>query len=278
MNEKRVVFDFEIDFSNGGGIQGQDFRLDIEGDDIDDKYLADYIVEDMRLLMVGNVRILNKKIITEKHKRPKESKTFSFQNDTNGSLNIGIYIYNQVEVLDFSGPFEVFTTASRICETESPFSTFLVSENGNEVTARGDYQVIPAFGFNNAPKIDVLIVAGGAHYEEVKKFSVLEWIKQTSDIAKMVASVCTGVFFLAEAGVVTNHSVTTHWEDVSDLQTKFPKLQVLESQRWVKEKEIITSAGISAGIDMSLHLVSVLYSQVLAEKTAKQMEYNWQTK
>ena len=67
--DKRVVFDFEVDFSNGGGIQGQGFRLDIDGDDIDDKTLADYIVEDMRLLMVGEVRILNKKIMNEKHKR-----------------------------------------------------------------------------------------------------------------------------------------------------------------------------------------------------------------
>jgi len=68
-DDKRVVFDFEIDFSNGGGIQGQGFRLDIEGDDIDDQALGDYIVEDMRLLMVGEVRILNKQIILEKHKR-----------------------------------------------------------------------------------------------------------------------------------------------------------------------------------------------------------------
>ena len=70
--DKRVMFDFEIDFSNGGGIQGQGFRLDIDGDDIDDEALADYIVNDMRLLMVGEVRILNKKIIVEKHKRIKD--------------------------------------------------------------------------------------------------------------------------------------------------------------------------------------------------------------
>lgn len=74
--DKRVKFDFEIDFTNGGGIQGQDFRLDIDGDDISDNELAEYIVKDMRLLMVGEVRILNKEIITEKHKRqPKENKS-----------------------------------------------------------------------------------------------------------------------------------------------------------------------------------------------------------
>jgi len=76
--DKRVQFDFEIDFSNGGGIQGQDFRLDIKGDDISDDELAEYIVEDMRLLMVGAVRILNKQIITEPHKRPKPEPQFIY--------------------------------------------------------------------------------------------------------------------------------------------------------------------------------------------------------
>jgi uncharacterized protein YciI len=76
--EQRVKFDFEIDFSNGGGIQGQDFRLDIDGDDISDEELAEYIVEDMRLLMVGSVRILNKEVITEPHKRPKPKPQFIY--------------------------------------------------------------------------------------------------------------------------------------------------------------------------------------------------------
>lgn len=192
-------------------------------------------------------------------------------------MNIGIYIYNQAEVLDFSGPFEVFTTASRICKTDNPFTTFLVSQNGEAVKARGGYNIIPAYGFKNVPVIDVLIVVGGVHTEEIKKTSVIEWIKQKSDNAKIIASVCTGVFLLAKAGVATNHSVTTHWEDISDLQTEFPNLKVINSKRWVEEKNIITSAGISAGIDMSLYLISILHSQMLAEKTAKQMEYNWVT-
>lgn len=190
-------------------------------------------------------------------------------------MNIGIYIYNQAEVLDFSGPFEVFTTASRICKTDNPFTTFLISENGAVVKARGGYNIIPAYGFKNVPVIDVLIVVGGVHTEEIKKPPVIEWIKQKSDNAKIIASVCTGVFLLAKAGVVTNHSVTTHWEDITDLQTEFPNLKVINSTRWVEEKNIITSAGISAGIDMSLYLISILHSQMLAEKTAKQMEYNW---
>lgn len=191
------------------------------------------------------------------------------------TMNIGIFIYDQAEVLDFSGPFEVFSTASRVCKTDNLFNTFLISENGKTVNARGGYNINPAYGFHDAPKIDVLIVVGGVHSEEIKKASVIAWIKQKTVTAKVVASVCTGIFLLAEAGVVTNHTVTTHLEDIADLKANYPKLQVVESTRWVAEGNIISSAGISAGIDMSLYLVSILYSQKLAEKTAKQMEYNW---
>ena len=99
---------------------------------------------------------------------------------------------------------------------------------------------------------------------------------KTSARATAVASVCTGVFLLAEAGVVTKHSVTTHWEDIGDLKASYPDLEVQKSKRWVADENIISSAGISAGIDMSLHLVSILYSKMLAEKTAIQMEYHWE--
>ena len=112
----------------------------------------------------------------------------------------------------------------------------------------------------------------------MKKKTVLQWIRKTSANATVVASVCTGVFLLAAAGVVTKHTVTTHWEDIGDLKAGFPDLNVQESKRWVADENIISSAGISAGIDMSLHLVSILYSKMLAEKTAVQMEYHWKTR
>jgi transcriptional regulator GlxA family with amidase domain len=190
-------------------------------------------------------------------------------------MNIGIYIYNEAEVLDFSGPFEVFSTASRICENDNPFTTFLVSEDGKTINARGGYSINPAYGFQDAPKLDVLIVVGGVHTQEIKKTNVLDWVRQKSSNATAIASVCTGVFLLAEAGVVTNHAVTTHWEDIPDLKANYPNLKIAKSKRWVIDENIITSAGISAGIDMSLYLVSILYSKMLAEKTAKQMEYRW---
>lgn len=190
-------------------------------------------------------------------------------------MNIGIYIYDEAEVLDFSGPFEVFSTAVRVAEESDLYRVFLVSEVKSTVTARGNYLINPHYGFSNHPPIDVLIVVGGWHIDEMKKQNVLNWIKEQSDHAKIVASVCTGAFLLAEAGVLTSQKVTTHWEDIPELRSLFPKLEVVENKRWVDEGTIITSGGISAGIDMSLHLVSKLHSLELAEKTARQMEFDW---
>jgi len=190
-------------------------------------------------------------------------------------LNIGIYIFDQAEVLDFSGPFEVFSTAARICENDTPFHTFLISQDGTSVNARGNFQITPAYGFHNAPDLNALIIAGGVIDKEITKKQVIQWIQEKATGAVVVASVCTGVFLLAEAGVVTRHRVTTHWEDRADLKARYPRLNVEGSKRWVADENIITSAGISAGIDMSLHLVTILYSKTLAQQTAKQMEYHW---
>ena len=190
-------------------------------------------------------------------------------------MNIGIYIYDEAEVLDFSGPFEVFSTASRISDTADQFNVFLVGETGATIKARGGYEVNPAYGFSDHPSIDVLIVVGGVHAGEMRKPQVLKWIEDASKKAELVASVCTGAFLLAEAGVLSSQKVTTHWEDIPDLRKGYPNLQVLENQRWVDEGDIVTSAGISAGIDMSLHLVSRIRGIELAQKTAKKMEFEW---
>lgn len=190
-------------------------------------------------------------------------------------MNVGIFIYDDAEILDFSGPFEVFSTASRVCPAEEPFTVFLIGETGKTVRARAGYSVNPAYGFHDHPDIDLLIVVGGVHAGELNKERVISWIAENAAKAGLVASVCTGAFLLAEAGVLTDQRVTTHWEDIGDLRTRYPGLTVLESHRWVDEGSVVTSGGISAGIDMSLHLVSRLHSMELAEKTARQMEYTW---
>ncbi|MEO1069945.1 MAG: DJ-1/PfpI family protein [Cyanobacteria bacterium J06638_6] len=178
-------------------------------------------------------------------------------------------------MLDFAGPFEVFSTASRVCTDGHPFTAFLVSQTGGMVTARAGFRVATDYGFDHHPAIDVLIVVGGVHTAEMLKPPVMAWIAQQAKTATLVASVCTGAFLLAAAQVITTEPVTTHWEDIPDLRQQFPNLDVKEGTRWVDAETVVTSGGISAGIDMSLYLVSRLHSQTLAEQTARQMEFDW---
>lgn len=190
-------------------------------------------------------------------------------------MNIGIYIYDDAEVLDFSGPFEVFSVASRFLSENEKFNVFLIGENQTIITARGGYRVNTHYTFENHPSLDILVVVGGVHTQELKKPNVINWIKEQSKSVKLISSVCTGAFLLAKAKVISTHKVTTHWEDIPDLKKDFPTLEILENVRWVDEGNIITSAGISAGIDMSLHLVSRIKDEGLALKTAKQMQFDW---
>lgn len=188
-------------------------------------------------------------------------------------MNIGIYIYDHAEVLDFSGPFEVFSTAKRI--SGNSWNVFTIAEENKPVLARGEFQVLPHYSIDNHPQIDLLIVVGGDHTDEVEKPNIINWIKSTSVSCQLVASVCTGAFLLAKAGLLNGKNVTTHWQDINDLSQQYPKLNVVANQRWVTDGLVTTSGGISAGIDMSLHLVSVISDVALANNTAKQMEYDW---
>jgi transcriptional regulator GlxA family with amidase domain len=196
------------------------------------------------------------------------------------ALQVGIYVYDEVEVLDFAGPYEVFTTAGRVAgklqpPAPPPFAVVLVAERPGLVTARAGFRVEPHHAFADCPPLDLLVVPGGVHDRELEKPQVIAWIAERSRAARLTASVCTGAFLLARAGVVTRERVTTHWEDCADLRRAFPGLTVEEGVRWVEHERIVTSAGISAGIDMSLRLVARLAGEALAERTARQMEYDW---
>ncbi|TMN70740.1 glutamine amidotransferase [Pseudoalteromonas sp. S1727] len=188
-------------------------------------------------------------------------------------MNIGIYIYDDAEVLDFSGPFEVFSTAKRLADND--WQVCLIAKSNTPVMARGGFTVNPHYSFADHPAIDLLIVVGGVHTHELEKPAVINWIRKTAGAASKVASVCTGAFLLAKADLLNGLTVTTHWEDQTDLTTMFPSLNVIANKRWVSQGKFTTSGGISAGIDMSLQLVSELISPEHAELTAKQMEYQW---
>ncbi|WP_041958854.1 DJ-1/PfpI family protein [Sulfurospirillum arsenophilum] len=197
------------------------------------------------------------------------------------TYSVGILVFDNVEVLDFAGPYEVFTTASRVygkqnlLSSVTPFEVFTIGKTKESVRARAGLKIDPDFDFKTHPKIDVLLIPGGVVTEELKDASVINWIATTSKETQLTASICTGAFLLAKVGLLEGKSATTHWEDINDLRVMFPKLEVKEQMRWVDEGAIVTSAGISAGIDMSLHLVERLVSRDLALNTARQMEFDW---
>jgi len=196
------------------------------------------------------------------------------------SKNIGIYLFPDVEALDFAGPFEVFTTASRVSKRlhsleAEPFRVFSVAQDLVPVRARAGLRIIPDHQINSHPGIDVLIIPGGVVTAELRKPDVLQWVARCAGSSELAASVCTGAFIVAQAGVVSSGPVTTHWEDQAELAELFPSLEVVNGPRWVEQGKVITSAGISAGIDMCLHLVARLCTTSLAEATARQMDYPW---
>lgn len=196
------------------------------------------------------------------------------------SVSVAIYLFSGMEVLDFAGPYEVLTTAARVAQRLNPgttgaFRVFTVAEELAAVQARAGLTVTPDFALDGHPAVDLLIVPGGVVSGELKKPVVTGWIKRTAAMAKITASVCTGASLLARAGVLEGKRATTHWEDLDDLQRDFPNIQVLKNRRWVDEGSVVTSGGISAGIDMSLHLVERLAGRELALATARQMEYVW---
>ena len=193
---------------------------------------------------------------------------------------IGIYVYDDVEVLDFAGPYEVFTCAARVSgkmapDTPPPFQVRTIAQTSAMLRARAGLSVFPEADFSSAGRIDVLIVPGGVVTAELAKPPVVQWIAGMARDCELVASVCTGAFLLAQAGLLDQQDATTHWDDIDDLRAMFPKVRVQPQRRWIDNGRIVTCAGISAGIDMSLHLVERLAERELALRTARQMEYDW---
>lgn len=194
---------------------------------------------------------------------------------------VGLYLFDDVEVLDFAGPYEVFSTASRVqsrLDPQSPmlFEVVTIADDKRIVCARGGLKVLPDVEITAHPHLDVLVIPGGIVTAELKRDGIIDWIARTASTTQITASVCTGAFLLGKAGLLKGKPATTHWEDLDDFHSMFPEIDVQAKVRWVDNGPIVTSAGISAGIDMSLHLVSRLESQELAVKTARQMEYDWQ--
>jgi transcriptional regulator GlxA family with amidase domain len=181
----------------------------------------------------------------------------------------GILLFDDAEELDWAGPWEVFTMARRDGDT-----VVTVAESLAPIRCAKGLRVLPDHTFADAPALDVLVVPGGAgRRREVDNPVLLDWIRAVAPGCTWVTSVCTGAFVLHAAGLLSGRRVTTHWRSIDELRA-FPDVEVLEAIRHVRDGNVVTAAGVSAGIDMALWVVGQLVSVEHARATQRAMEYD----
>ena len=183
----------------------------------------------------------------------------------NGKKRIAFYLQDGVEVLDFAGPMEVFSYAG--------FEVFTVSKTKDVIQSQGILNIQPDYAISDAPKADILAFFGGNASSASQDQEVIDWVKQQTDI-DYYFSVCTGAFILAEAGILNNKTATTFHAALNDLEKNYPAINVLKDTRYVDNGTVITTAGISAGIDGALHLVAKIKGFNNARKVAYNIEYD----
>jgi len=191
---------------------------------------------------------------------------------------VAILIFPDVEVLDFCGPFEVFSVTrlddTRRREDPSPFAVRLVAETRDVVVATGGLKVTPDCTLDECPPLDVLVVPGGwGTRQGIKNPRLLAWIAARGAVVPTLTSVCTGSMLLGYAGLLDGRRATTHWRSLEWMRESFPRVTVEDALHVVEDGNIFTSAGISAGIDMALRVVTRLHGERIGRETARHMEY-----
>jgi transcriptional regulator GlxA family with amidase domain len=193
-------------------------------------------------------------------------------------LIVGIIIFDNVEILDVAGPFEVFAV-TRLNENQrlqqsSPFKVYLISETKNQILAIGGLRLTPDVTISECPELDLLIIPGGwGTRKESKNKILLNWIDNQFTNDRLIASVCTGSSLLGKAGLLDGRDATTHWRAFDFLQESAPKARILKDVRFTLTEPIFTSAGVSAGIDLALRIVSHFFGTEIGQATARYMEY-----
>lgn len=194
---------------------------------------------------------------------------------TQKQRNVGIMLFEEIEVLDFAGPFEVFNVTAELNDP-APFNVFTIAETHAPIKTRGKLNVNPNYSIYSAPAIDILIIPGGAGSRGLlTKPNILAWVQEQATQVEYLTSVCTGALVLGKAGVLEDLRATTHHDNLEDLRQLVPSAIVIDDKRYVDNGKIITSGGVSAGIDMSLYLVHKLLGDEVLYKTLEEMEYHW---
>ena len=188
--------------------------------------------------------------------------------------NVGILVFDGAEVLDFAGPFEVFAVTSEINDF-GLFDVFTVGESRDAISAVNGLSVNPDYDFINCPKLDILILSGGSGTRELmQNQKTLDWINNVHQNTEITVSICSAARLLAVLGLLNEQPYCTHHLVYDHLQELVPSGTPQKDERFVNSGKIYTSGGISAGIDISFHIVEKLHGKAIAEKTAAYMEYD----
>jgi putative intracellular protease/amidase len=190
--------------------------------------------------------------------------------------NVAIVVYENAEPLDWTGPFEVYNDAARFgsANGQDAFNVYVVSKTSEPLDCQG-LKVVPQYSIQNAPKPDIVLFPGGPSSKIYDDPAFFAWAKKASQEAEIAQSVCTGAFVLGKAGLLDNLEVTTHYGSIDKLQSTYPNAHVKRGRRFVDNGHVVTTAGISAGIDGSLHVVARLLGRRVADDVAQYMEYHW---
>ncbi len=183
-------------------------------------------------------------------------------------MSAAILIFEGVQIIDFTGPYEVFGQAG--------INAFTVAEKAAPITTSMGMTVTPAYTFENAPEAEILLVPGGNVDPHLENKNVIQWIQKRAESSQHVLSVCNGAFYLAKAGLLDGKQATTFYGLIEELKSSFPKVNVVSNKRFADNGKIVTSAGLSSGIDATLYLISKIQGKGRAQAVALNLEYNWQ--
>lgn len=191
--------------------------------------------------------------------------------------NVAILLFDEVEVLDFAGPFEIFSVTGRRDEGAPPFNVYTVAEKSGTISARNNLIITPHYTIDNCPPPEIILIPGGyGSRAAMRNPAILDWVQRQHQHTELTLSVCTGALVLGTAGLLDGLQATTHYGSYDLLGEVAPNTTVVRGVRYVDNGKVVTSAGVQAGMDMSLHIIARLCGEAQARETAHYIEYQWE--